>query len=330
MPKDDKTKCKICNLEKCKECEGSSDLTKCAICEEDYILSGNKCLKNCKINENTQCKKCSEQEGKIDQCLECNKGFYLPEDNYTHCKKCPIENCEICEHNKCIKCFDNYLYKIENDSIVSCYNEIPERIDIIRNGKLNKGVIELLNGNTIKTQLSDSLKYYVQDTCSAPRSSNWWKRLDEKCNLDIFFNISKLLPNNQIYLQDDYDLYFYASKKYEAIGASSREYMPHPFFFGEGGKDWGGYVAQAFGVYKDLETINHNGYIFVGGIYNRGKENGYEYLSLDGFNYTTIIKNGTGNIGWSFYVRVGQYSSATVKTRITVKIKDLFLIRKKK
>ena len=52
-------------------------------------------------------------------------------------------------------------------------------------------------------------------------------------------------------------------------------------------------------------------------------------MSLDGFNYTTILGNGTGNIGWTFTISVGQYESATVNTSYTFIINDLFLIRKK-
>ena len=125
MPEDDKTKCKICDMENCNKCEGNLNYTKCVSCEENFILSGNKCLKNCTINETTQCKKCNPEEGKIDQCLECNGGFYLPEENKTHCEKCSIENCEKCKNNNCSKCFDGFLTKIENYTIISCYQDIP-------------------------------------------------------------------------------------------------------------------------------------------------------------------------------------------------------------
>lgn len=70
---------------------------------------------------------------------------------------------------------------------------------------------------------------------------------------------------------------------------------------------------MTFGVYKDLEKVNYNGYIFLGRIYNRGKENRYEFIQLEGFNYTITVKNGTGNIGYHFQILVGQYSRANVK-----------------
>ena len=69
--------------------------------------------------------------------------------------------------------------------------------------------------------------------------------------------------------------------------------------------------------------------LYISGIYNRGLINGYHYISLDGFNYNTILGNGTGNIGWTFSIIIGQYSSATVKIHYTFIVNDLFLIRKK-
>lgn len=70
LPEDDKTQCKICDLENCNKCEGNFNQTKCVSYEEDFILSGNKCLKNCTINEITKCKKRNPDEGKIEQRLE--------------------------------------------------------------------------------------------------------------------------------------------------------------------------------------------------------------------------------------------------------------------
>ena len=339
LPEDDKTKCKKCDVENCNKCEGNVNFTNCVSCEEDFILSGYKCLKNCTVNEITHCKKCNSEEGKIDQCIECIEGFYLPEDNNTHCENCSVENCEICENNNCSKCFDGFLSKIENDTIISCYEKklevkIPERIDIIRNGTLQEGVIEIVDDFVKKTQLDDSIRYHVEGTCNSPYSSGWWKGMNGKCYLKIYYNISNLLPENIYYLQDDYILYLNASKKFAATGASYREYMANPFFYQSWGPEWGGnslgsYGSPDFGVYKDLERVNHNGYIFLGGVYNRGKENGYEYIQLEGFNYATTVKNGTGNIGWNFNIGVGQYISATVKMYITFKVRDLFLIRKK-
>ena len=336
LPKDNNSYCEKCDIDNCKECEGNTTYTKCSICEGDYILSGNKCLKPCETNENSQCKKCNNEEEKIDQCLECYKGFYLPKDNNTYCEKCSIKNCEICENNNCTKCFDNFLTKYENSVIISCFTETPDRIDIIKNGNLTEGVIEILTASgTIKTQLSNGIKYYFEGSGSAPSTSYWWKDLSGNDVMHVSFNISRLLPSNTYYLKDNYYLYLKGSYKYEAsIGGGSIELWAKQTFFYVEGREWGCnwmncFNSMQFGTYTNLETVKHNGNIYIGGVYNRGKVDGYHYLSLDGFNYTTVVGNGTGNIGWSFGVSIGTYSSRTVYVRYTFIINDLFLVRKK-
>ena len=198
-----------------------------------------------------------------------------------------------------------------------------------------KEFLQIKDDYVKKTQLNNSIRYYVEGTCTCPSSSGWWKAMVGKCYLNIYYNISNLLPENIYYLQDDYYLYLKASKIFGATGASYREYFISPAFYLVYGEDWGRnwlgpYGSGTFGVYKNLERENHNGRIYLGGVYNRGKDNrGYDYLQLEGFNYTTIVRNGTGNIGWNFLINVGQYSSATVKMYIKITINDLFLIRKK-
>ena len=254
LPEDEKTECKICDLDNCKQCGGNLNETKCLICEESYILSGKKCLKNCEINENTHCKRCNSEDEKIDQFLECNKGFYVSESNNTHCKECSIKNCEICENNICEKCLENFLTKYENDTIISCYSEIPDRIDIINNGKLKEGIIEIVSDNAIKTQLNNSIKYYLEGTGTAPYTSYWWKGLNGDCRLSVYFNISKLLPTNVYYLQDKYYLYLHGSIKYAAYKGGYSEFMTSTMFFSVAGPDWGCnsmncFYSGVFGAY---------------------------------------------------------------------------------
>ena len=306
---------------RCKQCGGNLNETKCLTCEESYILSGKKCQKNCEINENTHCKSCNNEDEKIDQYN-------------THCKECSIKNCEICENNICTKCLENFLIKNKNGTIISCYSKKPERIDIINNGRIKEGLIEIVNNGAIKTQLNNCIKYYFEGTGTAPSISYWWKGLNGDCHLSVYFNISNFLPTNVYYLQDNYYLYLYGSIRYDSYKGGYSEFSANTMFFIAGGADWGCnsiscFHSGFFGVYAQLERVNHNGKKFIGGIYNRGVENGYHYISLDGFNYTTILGNGTGNIGWTFSIYVGQYGSATVNTHYTFTISDLFLIRKK-
>ena len=114
----DKTYCYYCPYS-CQSCEGSSYDPICTACREGYILSGGKCLNNCTIGNNYLCKSCKNEPGKIDQCLECNEGYYLPENDYQQqCSKCPY-NCEKCSgkysyNADCTQCSNGY-YLFQNE-----------------------------------------------------------------------------------------------------------------------------------------------------------------------------------------------------------------------
>ena len=72
LPDKNNTECKKCEIENCLECIGNNSYTQCIKCENNYILSGGICLKNCEIGENNRCLKCSDEPGKINQCSICN------------------------------------------------------------------------------------------------------------------------------------------------------------------------------------------------------------------------------------------------------------------
>ena len=82
---------------------------------------------------------CSSEIGKERECLNCNKGYFLPENNKTSCVKCDINGCLQCsgdENNKlCMKCQDDYEMNNgkcverkcelgENEKCFSCRTEI--------------------------------------------------------------------------------------------------------------------------------------------------------------------------------------------------------------
>ena len=85
--KKNENECGKCEIYNCKECREDLDKDEiiCNNCLEGYELSGGKCLKYCEIGENEKCKTCNNEEGKINECLTCNKGYCL-----THNKKCDI------------------------------------------------------------------------------------------------------------------------------------------------------------------------------------------------------------------------------------------------
>ena len=340
------TQCKKCEINNCLECIGNSSYAKCIKCEESYILSGGLCLNYCEIGEFDKCAKCSDEPGKINQCEICNDGYYLPENeeyNKTQCEQCQIKRCNVCSgnliNNTCIKCENNLKAIYENGKIVSCEEKTastPDRIDIIKNGKLFDNIIEIKGDHVIKTQLDNAIKYYTYSTyCVANPTSYWAKPFQgDKCQLPIYFNITKALPEGINYLIGDYTLYLKATERFTATSDSPyREFFVNPPFWMTWGdcsygSNWNGcYPTNTFGIYKSLERVNHNGQIILGGVYNRGMD----YYQLEGFNYTTNVGNGTQIIGWNFNIDGGAFGRIISRSlSITFTINDLYLIKKKK
>ena len=339
LPEKNKTLCTKCAIDNCLECKGNKSYTECIKCEEDFILSNGICLKDCEIGENNKCSKCNEQPGKINQCSLCNEGYYLPQSdsyNKTQCEKCPIEGCNTCYgnlyENNCTKCNNNLTAVYKNNTIISCIKEIsnsPERIDIIKNGILVDGIIEIKADHIIKTQLTEGIKYYTYATgCVAKATSWWWKPFEGKpeCKLPIYFNISNVLPEGQTKLNEQYRLYLKGTEKFTGVSDSYfNEFMAYPPFYVICNSDFGNkydgriYCSDTFGVYKSLEKVNNNGRIMIGGVYNRGSN----YYQLEGFNYTTTVANGTQVIGWNFFMNAGDFGKVTGSLSITFIINEL-------
>ena len=333
-------------MNNCLECIGNSTYTKCIKCEENYILSGGLCLNYCEIGKLDKCAKCSDEPGKINQCEICNKGYYLPENedyNKTQCEKCQIKGCSVCSgnliNNICIKCESNLTAIYENGKIISCIEKIdstPDRIDIIKSGKLVEGIIELKGDHVTKTQLDNATKYYTySSSCIAYKTSYWIKPFqgNPECQLPIYFNITQVLPEGINYLIGDYTLYLKASEKFTATSNSPyNEFQVYPPFWMVwdcefGSNIYGCYPSNCFGIYKSLERVNHNGRIYIGGVYNRGRD----FYQFEGFNYTTNIGNGTQIIGWNFYINAGDFNQVISNSlSITFTINDLYLIKNKK
>ena len=131
LPTDDniKSQCQKCSdvVNNCIECSGKINNIKCTKCEDNYLLSDNKCLK-CKTGIYDACKTCDSSNPNF--CGSCNKGYYLPlnEQKKEKCKKCSdsINNCEECEYdtvnNKvvCTACKLNYYVTSSKECAIAC------------------------------------------------------------------------------------------------------------------------------------------------------------------------------------------------------------------
>ena len=69
---------------------------------------------SCNKGENEKCRSCSENNETLLNCLTCNVGYYLPNENIytlTKCRKCK-DNCNECEgdyyYNYCTKCKEGF------------------------------------------------------------------------------------------------------------------------------------------------------------------------------------------------------------------------------
>ena len=105
--------CKICgpNIKKCHENNNKMVIDECF---DGYKISGGKCLKDCQIGNFYKCLSCKNIPGEINQCAQCNEGFYLPSDstNLEECTPCP-QGCLKCSgtlnNTVCTECLNEYM-----------------------------------------------------------------------------------------------------------------------------------------------------------------------------------------------------------------------------
>ena len=79
---------------------------------------------SCVIGVEEKCKTCKEPN---NECLTCNPGYFIPDDEEKikyECQKCPVANCSLCNgtklSNTCYSCKYYLEPLIRNDKIISC------------------------------------------------------------------------------------------------------------------------------------------------------------------------------------------------------------------
>ena len=81
-------------FENCAKCVGSKETLKCSICKLGFKLNeDNFCIKpTCNVGKKEKCFSCKTDKGKDNECLKCNEGYYLSENDFDKslCKKCQI------------------------------------------------------------------------------------------------------------------------------------------------------------------------------------------------------------------------------------------------
>ena len=123
-----KNRCSLCNIGyyldldegKCHSCEvenfiNCSQKGICIKCIDQHAFLNGECHKTCELGKKEKCLECDNNDLRITQnCLSCNKGYYLPDDseNKTICTPCDL-GCTNCSGKKnksiCSLCEDDYI-----------------------------------------------------------------------------------------------------------------------------------------------------------------------------------------------------------------------------
>ena len=146
LPEDakNKTLCVGCNIDNCLKCAGTRNIKLCAQCYEGFKLRNGICIEElCSLGENEKCASCRTEIGRKKECLTCNEGYFINEnegsikEKYT-CKKCDLDECLQCSEIKnkkvCLKCKEGFELKDgscfeetcstgENEKCASCRTE---------------------------------------------------------------------------------------------------------------------------------------------------------------------------------------------------------------
>ena len=154
----------------------------------------------CDIGEGEKCLSCKDNS---NECLECNPGFFMPENGTEkkYCHKCQEDNCYKCYENAdneniCINCIDGYKLTfgrcILNYSFKIIYNieSINESIKLIDNAD----IIEM----TIDSKPVNISKYY---TFSSPGNHSVYFLINIYIEIDLYLKcFLKLIKWFQLFL----------------------------------------------------------------------------------------------------------------------------------
>ena len=132
--KTEEKKCLKCDLN-CKTCHGNISQSQCDTCFASFIPSYENdtikfCNKKCEEGEKESCQECDINK---NECISCNFGFFMPEDEErkVECQKCAVDYCDECSgtknSNKCKSCINSYSPIYEGNEIVKCVCEVGEK-----------------------------------------------------------------------------------------------------------------------------------------------------------------------------------------------------------
>ena len=109
------------NIANCKSCGGSHETLSCVECKTGYQLKNGLCTTpTCSLGANEKCSKCQTISGRLNECLECNEGYYMSSSDKTKCVKCNIDGCKTCDSSSCSQCKTFYQPIMSSGNIIQC------------------------------------------------------------------------------------------------------------------------------------------------------------------------------------------------------------------
>ena len=225
-------------FDKCEKCIGSKETLKCNKCKIGYILNENNlCIKaKCNIGEKEKRFSCRRDEGKENECLNCNEGYYLSiyDIDKTKCKKCQIEGCKYCNNEGiCEQCKDYYEPIFNNNKIEECklICDLGEEnkcktCDLENRNKCqscNTGYKLMKNGTCIKIINSFIAEYNVTSTNNSIYLMNLLKNFINFSNIEMYIDDKRVFP----YIIQKYrfaGIYAYPEDYYDDVFVSYKFY----------------------------------------------------------------------------------------------------------
>ena len=215
LPEDgNRTICDKCDIEGCSQCSGLKDNKLCNFCQEGYILSDNKCLKEekCEIGENEKCSSCRTDIGHKKECLTCNEGYFIPDNSNSEiCSKCSIENCKTCtvspnNEEICLECKSTFTEKKnKNGTIDKCYCYLDFEFITLSDYTIIINDVCLLKGNLIE------IEYNITNLSEKHKIMNSLYTEIELKDIDIIIDKS-LIHLSQDLSSLEKAIYFYYNK----------------------------------------------------------------------------------------------------------------------
>ena len=118
--------CQKCQVDNCAICFGTKLNNECTSCQTGFNpITKNNITEYCTDCETGNDEKCLSCDFKLNQCSNCNPGYFMPEDDETKkvCKKCSLDKCIKCSGTKnydiCHECI--FPYKLTNGNCIKVY-----------------------------------------------------------------------------------------------------------------------------------------------------------------------------------------------------------------